>query len=323
MAAPSTDEIPTPEPTTPTLEISNIDTLTLEEEFSGKSSYSDGDLKETLHTYGEWHPPVKCKTCQRPIMLFTFYDGFHDPGGKQGRTVLCGEIDPYEVRREIWDRKIPEFVTRRIRSYYCGKCPGSDECQRREVSYNDRFTTPVYGGGEVEIKQDKIQQFNCTDDCKGQCLLDEYVRHIDDEHYSVKSCPECEKPIMIGTSEGSFENAIVKAILGEIVKFDGNFICGEAYENQKTCDKCKEIVGMFFDLGADNGYPEDPNITVPFTDRYNVKVNLNCEVVPDDGENGFWVRNIPEGCTGPGCGGECLRRLVRTNFPSKKSATKK
>lgn len=147
-------------------------------------------------------PPIKCHGCKKYIMAFTFYDA-----NTNGRAVLCGAINPYEIRRGV------DF-------YYCGSCSQSDQCDKKEYnsdeSFNYRLDIP---------RQKKIQQLNCDSNCVGRCLLNTYIEYVDDHFYRVKSCILDNNEIIVIVPKVSYTGMMSLAADGDIIEVEKIIVC--------------------------------------------------------------------------------------------------
>ena len=269
------------------LKIESIDSLGLEGQFNGEYGNFPGSLKEGMDCYGQFISPIKCSGCDLPIMLSTFYDGQHEEDGdvvRKGRVVLCGSFDPYKIRRHdlALDPEVDLDIFRINRNYYCNFC--SDSCPAETVlesGCKNPFIRDVFNGPDYsELMQDRIQQLNCSPDCKGQCLLDACVRYIDDFYNVKKHCPDCKRVFYLYNVADQFENAIDEASQGRLPRRLGTreILCKGVVETRGDCSRCDEIMDMFTHY---------------------------------DFHTGEEYHNTEDGCIGVGCGGKCLDQYVK------------
>ena len=280
---------------------------------------------ESLDFFWNRIPPVKCFGCHRTIMIFTYERTFtlthNDPEYQNGRTILCGNINPHLVLRE---RDRPFFPDTEDTDnlgipnigvfYYCGDCEQSQKVKSispdiwiPEVSVSNPFVTTW----QKESPQDRIEQLNCSSDCDGQCLIDIFSEYIDCIYYKKIRCHMCNTLLGITTPENP-ETYMNLARSGIYTQIDSHYVCGDA---ALRCikDKCPVCINHFGQL-----------ITESTESLQNLEIKISLHKFPTSDKmyrdcEGTYIGNIMEGCVGEGCEGKCLQSIVRNNFPTAKA----
>ena len=164
---------------------------------------------EVLHRYGVGYPVYRCKGCDKPLFIHTFYDctelhfdeeEYDVTQGlpRKGRTIICGSINPESIiycqqnrdRRRSRDPK------------YCGLCSESKilmKSKDNKWNYYHEMEHPFkiidyqreIEENKYEVEQDHIEQLNCPRDCDGRCLINIFSEYVDRNLHSPLFCSLC------------------------------------------------------------------------------------------------------------------------------------
>ena len=136
--------------------------------------YTKGQINEGFVVRGQTTSPIKCmNNCGRYIIIDSCVND------ADARAFVCGNYKPQEVPK-INNPNIPSV-------YHCGNPCLPD---RREVDLRHEMGNLIFRPYPTEIVQLK-----CDPNCQGECLVDMYVKFIDDFHRSVKRCHDCDRII--------------------------------------------------------------------------------------------------------------------------------
>ena len=220
---------------------------------------------EGLSCMGTFIPPVKCAICHNPFMLYTFYDGHHDfddyyDPSVVGRTIICGSYNPRKivrVTRSSWrlesvqlsNPPIEDETYEQIHVYVCDLC--NDDHRKYgnsiyEIDCDDGF---LFNNLDAGVMQNRVEQLNCSENCKGMCLLQAYSEYMNDQFHTVKKCSECSTSIHIMISS-DYDELKRKAIHGEFINLEGVYVCSDVINKRNECDGCEESLELVINKGA-------------------------------------------------------------------------